>query len=68
MTTANQRLICASDDASKTQLNAVFHADRNQSKIIAEQLLADLLANRRERLSLADVYRIIEGTHRWHWV
>lgn len=33
----------------------------SQSKIIAEQLLADLRADRREKLSLADVRRAVEG-------
>lgn len=33
----------------------------SQSKIIVEQLLADLRANRREKLSLDDVCRAVEG-------
>ena len=33
----------------------------SQSKIIAEQLLADLHAKRRNKISLADVRRAVEG-------
>lgn len=61
MTAINQKLIRGLDDTRGFELKSCIGMPiESQSKIIAAQLLTDLRANRREKLSLAEVHRIVQ--------